>query len=454
MMQNLLQFRLLKYIVLILLIKIIHGKRIFKTPEDYEKEDPANTLDRKKFYDKYVSKCEYDAVHYGTTLVDLINAPKNSHDTPSRIFQDEIIENLGFAPWIMNVPNHATTNTGTSVKELQERGGWYNRPIENSSYAGLMNKWIYMYGDSTSRQLWAAYSVPSKGRDFEKHAKQYTRDNCRPQAPHRHKHERKGNFENEGWSGSCGLNEVTCDAPGYGGNGFLTFDWKHFPWEDYDEYLFSNENGPFRAGFVNHPGAPFIRPTVFTIQYALHTCYHFYDNWLKEPKVSFAEKHREDVWKMMSKIREAVDAMPTGTTREQGSGGQPPVTYVILMTSGVVNAGPTFAQADVCIQIMNRLTMDAAYAFGFVVLDRGEIERRFMSKSLYYEKNPLFPTDMHLIQPSAHIISTALLQMINCISHYQISHSEFHLDQSPLGKLPRDIPTGYRNWQEHYSSIV
>ena len=29
---------------------------------------------------------------------------------------------------------------------------------------------------------------------------------------------------------------------GFGPEGKVTFDWKHFPWEDYDEWLFS-ENG-------------------------------------------------------------------------------------------------------------------------------------------------------------------------------------------------------------------
>ena len=42
----------------------------------------------------------------------------------------------------------------------------------------------------------------------------------------------------EGWGGKCGNNEVTCDFSGYGPSGKITFDWKHFPYEDYDEWLF------------------------------------------------------------------------------------------------------------------------------------------------------------------------------------------------------------------------
>jgi hypothetical protein len=28
-----------------------------------------------------------------------------------------------------------------------------------------------------------------------------------------------------GWGGKCGLNEVTCDLPGFGAEGKITYDW-------------------------------------------------------------------------------------------------------------------------------------------------------------------------------------------------------------------------------------
>jgi hypothetical protein len=424
------------------------AKRIFRTAEDYELEDPKSSLDRAKNYDDYISKCESDALHYGSTLVDLINSQKRTLDTPSRVFQDDVIENLGFSPWLFHVPHRSTTLTGKPIHDLQVQGGWVDDGNHhNSSYKILQNKWIYMFGDSTARQLWATYSVPSRGADFEKHAKQFARDNCRPQAPHRFKHVKGGKFyATEGWEGSCGLNEVTCDSKGFGQKGLFTFDWKHFPYEDYDQYLFDSADGPFRKGFMHYSHSGHVRPTVITIQYALHTCYHFYDEWLKEPQVKFAEKHRLDVWKLMESLRKAVDSIPSSSG---GNYDQP--TFVILVTSGVVNHGPTFANADACIHIMNRLTQEAAYAFGFAVLDRGEIERRFLAKSLYFAKNPLFPTDMHLVPPAPHITSTALLQMISCVMHYNVSRSEVTDTNSSLGfTFPREIPVGYKNWQEHF----
>ena len=45
------------------------------------------------------------------------------------------------------------------------------------------------------------------------------------------KHGKFGDFPEEGWRGPCGRNEVTCHISGYGDEGLLTYDWKHFPYE-------------------------------------------------------------------------------------------------------------------------------------------------------------------------------------------------------------------------------
>jgi hypothetical protein len=47
-------------------------------------------------------------------------------------------------------------------------------------------------------------------------------------------HPSGGHFPEEGWAGKCGNNEVTCNVPGFGPEGKITFDWKHFTFEDYD----------------------------------------------------------------------------------------------------------------------------------------------------------------------------------------------------------------------------
>ena len=44
-------------------------------------------------------------------------------------------------------------------------------------------------------------------------------------------HGKYGTFPEEGWTGPCGRNEATCHVSGYGDEGLLSLDWKHFPYE-------------------------------------------------------------------------------------------------------------------------------------------------------------------------------------------------------------------------------
>ena len=54
-------------------------------------------------------------------------------------------------------------------------------------------------------------------------------------------HVKGGHFDDEGWRGPCGVNEVTCHVSGFGDKGILSFDWKHFPYEDYDSWFWSDK---------------------------------------------------------------------------------------------------------------------------------------------------------------------------------------------------------------------
>eukprot|EP01035_Chromulina_nebulosa_P019649 gene19649-25563_t len=228
--------------------------------------------------------------------------PIGKQDWNHRLHQDYIVQNLGFAPWISNG--------------------------------------VYGFNGKTLT-----------GNSFERNAKEWTRHYCNKQ-DHRVRHPKGGVFPEEGWKGPCGVNEVTCHVSGYGDEGLLTFDWKHFPYEDYDDYLFGNE-GIFRND-TN------IRiPDVLTIQFGLHTCFH---------------------------------AHPEGA-------------------SFIHNA----SNIEECIVTMNRITSDLAHDFGFAVLDRGEIERRLMYKSIH-SKRPFLTPDTHLSPPAQNIIATCLLKLIDCLN--------------------------------------
>ena len=117
---------------------------------------------------------------------------------------DFIIGNLGFAPWIRK----GQSMTGKNAQDLSAGGGWTGASAtDNSAYKLLNHKWIYMYGDSTTRQIWASYGAPFKGNNFERNAKEFTRHYCSKQS-HRKHHVKGGSFDDEGWRGPCGVNEV------------------------------------------------------------------------------------------------------------------------------------------------------------------------------------------------------------------------------------------------------
>jgi hypothetical protein len=67
-----------------------------------------------------------------------------------------------------------------------------------------------------------------------------------------------------------------------------------------------------------------------------------------------------------------------------------------------------------CILKYNRIAAAAAHAQGFAVLERGEIERRLLFKSIQ-SKGP-FEFDTHLTQPAQNIIATCLLSLMTCLA--------------------------------------
>jgi len=271
--------------------------------------------------------------------------------------------------------------------------------ISDSPYAVLNHKWIYMFGDSTTRQVWASFAAPFQGNHFERNAKEWTRQYCNKQE-RRRRHPKGGVFPEEGWGGPCGINEVTCYVSGYGDEGLLTFDWKHFPYEDYDDYVWG-DGGPWNVKLSER------RPDILTIQTGMHSCWHAHPEGefsahIHEVNGSMIEAHAASLDKLMKAVRVAVDR-PTNASAP---------TMVIVVTSGSVG----MAKGDNinnCILRLNRLAVAAAHAQGFAVLERGEIERRLLFKSLH-TKGP-FEFETHLTQPAQNIIATCLLSMMTCL---------------------------------------
>ena len=213
-----------------------------------------------------------------------------------------------------------------------------------------------------------------------------------------------GDYPNEGWRGPCGKNEVTCHVSGYGDNGLLSFDWKHFPYEDYDQWLFG-ENGPWNKKPTER------RPDILTVQLGMHTCWHSHthntrvDNFQDFTHVnhSMVERHIAGIPTLMDAIRTAVDRPSTGNRTK----------FVILVTSGssgIINA----STVDDCILRVNRAAASEAHKRGFAVLERNEIEHRLMFKSLQ-SAEPYIVPEMHLAQPAQNLVATCLLQLYSCL---------------------------------------
>jgi hypothetical protein len=356
------------------------------------------------FDHSHLSKCEVDTLRLGSDLGDIFNGPIDEEDWNERVHQNFLIKHMAFSPWNSNgiAGTDGKTLTFDDARVVKQQGGWMGRNISDSPYAILNHKWIYMYGDSTTRQIWASFGASFQGNNFERNAKEWTRHYCNGQSNRKH-HPGNGMFVDEGWQGPCGKNEVTCHISGYGDEGLLTYDWKHFPYEDYDEFLFS-DRGPW------HKNSNERQPDILTIQTGLHTCWHadpsgLYSTHLHEVNTSMVDSHINGLKKLMISIRNAID-------RRIKMGHAP--TMVIIFTSGA-SYQKNGESIDSCIARMNRITSNLGHHYGFAVLERGEIERRIMYKSLYSE-TPFVTPEMHLAQPIQSIIATCLLNLITCLS--------------------------------------
>jgi hypothetical protein len=114
---------------------------------------------------KQIAQCERHALKLGTEIGDTFNEPIGPEGWGERVHQEFIATNLGFAPYLSKGPQ----------KDFQSKANWTGRSIDESPYKVLNHKWIYMFGDSTTRQIWASFAQPFQGNNFERNAKEWTR---------------------------------------------------------------------------------------------------------------------------------------------------------------------------------------------------------------------------------------------------------------------------------------
>ncbi len=171
---------------------------------------------------------------------------------------------------------------------------------------------------------------------------------------------------------------------------------KHFPWEDYDQWLFG-ETGHWRVD--SSEADPF--PDVLVIQVGLHTCVH---SWSPNAQnLSMIATHERDIVTLMQNVRIAIDRTPAHMRR----------TTVIVQTAG--RMGNSDSRGDHCTWRFNRILASEGHKQGFTVLEREEIERRLQYKSEYYPNVRYIKPNLHIENPSANIVGSSLLALVACL---------------------------------------
>jgi hypothetical protein len=112
-------------------------------------------------------ECELEALNIGTRLADRYNSFDERTDWDVRIHHDYLVKYLGFAGWIqMGLwKNTQLTALRQNAPKIHKSGGWAgSKNISESAYWPFNNKWVYMMGDSTQRQIWATFVSPFQSK--------------------------------------------------------------------------------------------------------------------------------------------------------------------------------------------------------------------------------------------------------------------------------------------------
>jgi hypothetical protein len=183
---------------------------------------------------------------------------------------------------------------------------------------------------------------------------------------------------------------------------------KHFPYEDYDQWLFG-ESGRWRVNSTIDD--PF--PDVLVIQVGLHTCVH---SWSPDAQnTTMILNHERDIPTLMAHVKQAINRTPAHMRR----------TTVIIQTAG--RAGNSDSRGDRCTWHFNRVLAHEGHKQGFAVLEREEIERRLLYKSEYYYGVKYIKPNLHIENPSANIIGSALLALVACLERNGSSKLNYNL---------------------------
>ena len=137
------------------------------------------------------------------------------------------------------------------------------------------------------------------------------------------------------------------------------------------------------------------------VHVGLHTCVH---TWSPQAtNEDMIKRHEADLVTMVEKITEAVQRTPADFPR----------TTVIFQLPG--RAGGSDYRQDHCTRSFNRLLAKEAHKGGYTVIEREELERRYLYKSEFFADFRSVKPNLHLEAPAPNIIATSLLGLIGCL---------------------------------------
>jgi hypothetical protein len=180
----------------------------------------------------------------------------------------------------------------------------------------------------------------------------------------------------------------------------LLYNRKHFSWEDYDAWLYS-EDGIWKSNATS-----LSYPHYLIIHIGLHTCVHAING--AHYNQTMITQHLQDINSLIHGITTAIQRTPTTTTLPSYR------TTVIFQLAG--RSGSTDQRQDSCTREFNRQVAYLAHEAGFIVFEREEIERRLLFKSEYWSDHRAIKPNLHLEPPGPQIVATALLGLIACLA--------------------------------------
>jgi len=169
----------------------------------------------------------------------------------------------------------------------------------------LHDKWIFVRGDSTTRQVVKMMLAHTGIHMSEHELKQYFRKNCiRP--AHSSDYETFSKQHPAYGHMPCWLNEKRCDWQTH--NSRITFDWQHFVLEDREDFLFSrtamaeDKDHDFKNGL----------PDVLVMGLPLHSCFHTNPSQWKAKESAQKDQNTEDthfnqISTLVEKVRSVYD---------------------------------------------------------------------------------------------------------------------------------------------------